>query len=208
MLNQKRVVIDFVSPQINNGEFFIKRVINEVVNIDAHILADGHDVIGASVLYKHEGASKWQESRMQLIINDEWKASFIVEKQGFYSYRVQGWIDYALNWQHGIERKIDDNQHVKSELLEGVAFLKDISKKSTKKEKEYLDHLASIFLDSNTYKDAIKEAVSDKLHNIFLKYPTKILANTSKDYEVYVDRFKARFSTWYEFFPRSASETE
>ena len=208
MLNQKRVVIDFVSPQINNGEFFIKRVINEVVNVDAHILADGHDVIGASVLYKHEGTSKWQESRMELIINDEWKTSFIVEKQGFYTYKIQAWIDYALNWQHGIERKIDDNQHVNSELLEGVAFLKAISKKSTKKEKEYLNYLASIFSDPNTYEDAIKEAVSDNLHSIFLKYPTKILANTSKDYKVYVDRFKARFSTWYEFFPRSASETE
>ncbi len=208
MLNQKRVVIDFVSPQINNGEFFIKRVINEIVNVDAHVLADGHDVIAASVLYKHEGDSKWQESRMQLIINDEWKASFIVEKQGFYTYKVQGWVDYALNWQHGIERKIDDNQHVSSELLEGVEFLKTISKKSTKSEKEYLDHLAVIFSDPKSYDDAIKEAVSEKLHNIFLRYPAKILANTSKDYKIYVDRLKARFSTWYEFFPRSASETE
>ena len=208
MLNQKRVVIDFVSPQINNGEFFIKRVINEVVNVDAHVLADGHDVIAASVLYKHESASKWQESRMQPTVNDEWKASFVVQKQGFYTYKVEGWVDYALNWQHGIERKIDDNQHVNSELLEGAAYLKAVSKKVTKSEKEYLDRLAVIFSDSNSYDDAIKEAVSDKLHNIFLKYPTKILANTSKDYKVYVDRLKARFSTWYEFFPRSASETE
>ena len=208
MLNQRRVVIDYVSPQINNGDFFIKRVVNEVVNVDAHVLADGHDVIAASVLYKHEAASKWQESRMQLIINDEWKASFIVDKQGFYTYKVQGWVDYALNWQHGIQRKIDDNQHVSSELLEGVAFLKTISKKSTKKEKEYLDLLAVIFSDPKSYDDAIKEAVSENLHNIFLRYPAKILANTSKDYKIYVDRLKARFSTWYEFFPRSASETE
>ncbi len=43
MLNQRRVVIDFVSPQINNGEFFIKRVVNEIVNVGAHVLADGHD---------------------------------------------------------------------------------------------------------------------------------------------------------------------
>jgi starch synthase (maltosyl-transferring) len=54
MLNQRRVVIDYVSPVVNSGEFYIKRVVNEIVNIDAHILADGHDVLGASVLYKHE----------------------------------------------------------------------------------------------------------------------------------------------------------
>ena len=208
MLNQKRVVIDFVSPKINNGEFFIKRVVNEIINVDAHVIADGHDVIAASVLYKHESASKWQEVRMQPTFNNEWKAAFTVEKQGFYTYKVEGWVDYALNWQHGIERKIDDHQQVNSELLEGIAFLKDISKKATESEKEYLDHLAKIFSDKKKYDESIKEAVSEKLHQIFLKYPAKILANTSDDYKVYVDRLKARFSTWYEFFPRSASEVE
>ena len=69
---QKRVVIDSVSPQINNGEFPIKRIVNEVVIVDAHVLADGHDVIAASVLYKHSSARKWQEVRMQHLQNDEW----------------------------------------------------------------------------------------------------------------------------------------
>ena len=42
--------------------------------------------------------------------------------------------------------------------------------------------------------------------SIFKKYPKKFLANTSKEYGVYVDRKKALFSTWYEFFPRSSSK--
>ncbi len=208
MQNQRRVVIDFVSPQINNGDFYIKRVVNEIVTVDAHILADGHDVIGASVLYKHEKAKVWKEVRMQPIFNDEWQASFVVEKQGFYTYKVEGWVDYALNWQHGIERKIDDNQHVNSELLEGVDFVKAIANKANKSEKDYLNQLAKIFADNNSYDKAVKEAVSEKLHSIFTKYPAKILANSSEDLKVYVDRLKARFSTWYEFFPRSASETK
>ncbi len=208
MLNQRRVVIDFVSPQINNGEFFIKRVVNEVVNVDAHVLADGHDVIAVSILYKHEKAKSWKEVRMHPTFNNEWQGSFVVEKQGFYTYKVEGWVDYALNWQHGIERKIDDSQHVVSELLEGIEHLNAISKKSKKSEGEYLDKLIKVFSDKNSYDGAIKEAVSNKLHDIFLKYPSRIQANRSKDYRVYVDRLKARFSTWYEFFPRSASGTE
>lgn len=208
MQNQKRVVIDHIYPQINGGEFFIKRVVNEVVNIDAHILVDGHDVIAASVLYKHENSKSWNEIRMQLINNDEWKASFTVEKQGFYSYKVDGWVDYALNWQHGIERKIADNQHVKSELLEGVLYLKPLLKKATKTEKTYLESCISAFEDKQQYNKAIQEAQSEALHNIFVKYPEKHLVNSSKEFQVYVDRKKARFSTWYEFFPRSASEQE
>ena len=100
MQNQKRVVIDAVSPQLNCGEFFIKRIKNEIVNVDAHVLVDGHDVIVSSVLYKHENERRWREVRMHHVGNDEWKASFQVEKRGFYSYKVQGWVDHPLNWQH------------------------------------------------------------------------------------------------------------
>ena len=206
MQNQKRVVVDYVYPKINDGDFFIKRVVNEIITVDAHVLVDGHDVIASSVLYKHENDKNWQEVRMQHLVNDEWQASFTVEKQGYYTYKVEGWVDYALNWQHGIERKIDDNQHVKSELLEGIEFLKKIKDKTEEKDSFYLDHLINIFANEQHYHEAIGEATSERLHQIFTKHPQKISANTSKDYQVYVDRLKASFSTWYEFFPRSASE--
>jgi len=208
MLNQKRVVIDYVSPEINAGEFFIKRVVNEIVNVNAHVLVDGHDVISASVLYKHENDSNWHETRMQLIVNDEWQASFIVGKQGFYIYKVEGWVDHPLNWQHGIERKIDDNQKVTSELLEGVGFLKALLDKVSDSEKSYLETCIEAFSDESQYEKAILEATSKKLHKIFVKHPIKHWANSSKELKVYVDRHKARFSTWYELFPRSASEQD
>nr|WP_321222691.1 alpha-1,4-glucan--maltose-1-phosphate maltosyltransferase [uncultured Psychroserpens sp.] len=206
MQNQRRVVIDAVSPQINCGEFFIKRVVNEIVNIDAHVLVDGHDVIAASVLYKHEKERSWKEVRMHHIGNDEWKAAFTVKKQGFYNYKVEGWVDYALNWQHGIERKIDDNQNVKSELLEGITLLQPLLKKATKDEANFLQQCISNFDDETLYDAAVKAAVSEDLHHIFVSYPEKHLANQTKELQVYVDRPKARFSTWYEFFPRSASK--
>ena len=208
MLNQKRVVIDYVSPQLNGGDFFIKRVVNEIVNVDAHVLVDGHDIIAASLMYKHEKERTWREVRMNATANDEWKGSFVVEKQGFYTYKIEGWVDYALNWQHGISRKIDDNQKVTSELLEGIEFLKTVAINATDIEKKYLKQLQGIFSTEKQYAKAIIAAVSDDLHKIFVKYPEKKLANTSKDYTIYVDRLKARFSTWYEFFPRSSSEQE
>jgi len=206
MQNQRRVVIDFISPQINCGEFFIKRVVNEIITVNAQVLVDGHDIIAASVLYKHENDKKWKEIRMQHISNDDWQASFTVEKQGFYTYKVEGWVDYALNWQHGITRKIEDNQHVRSELLEGIEHIKSITKKVTATEKNYLDKLQDLFRDEHKYNEAITESTSEKLHKIMLKYPKRLLANSSIDFQVYVDRLKARFSTWYEFFPRSSSE--
>lgn len=206
MQNQKRVIIENVSPQLNNGEFFIKRIIGEKVYVTADVLADGHDVIEAAIQYKHEKDKKWSETRMMSLGNDNFGGKFTLEKQGFYSYRVESWVDYALNWQHGIERKIADNQHVNSELLEGAEhYIKPLLAKVSATDKKYLNDLIKMFKDEKQYQSAIAEAVSDKLKMIFKQNPTKFLANQSNELRVYVDRKKAVFSTWYEFFPRSAS---
>ncbi|RXR28337.1 alpha-1,4-glucan--maltose-1-phosphate maltosyltransferase [Flavobacterium piscinae] len=207
MQNQTRIIIESVKPQLDGGSFYIKRIVNQKVNVSAHVFADGHDVVECCVKFKHEKDKKWSEVRMVPTENDEWEAEFTVEKQGFYSYFIEGWVDYALNWQHGTERKIKDNQHVKSELLEGAEYCQAILKEVTKEEKAYLNSAIKAFQDAKLYDSAIAIALSDELHQIFKKYPTRTLANSSAELKVYVDRKKALFSTWYEFFPRSASET-
>lgn len=207
MQNQTRIIIESVKPQLDGGSFYIKRIVDQKVNVSAHVFSDGHDVMECCVKFKHEKDKKWSEVRMSPTENDEWEAEFIVEKQGFYSYFIEGWVDYALNWQHGTERKINDNQHVKSELLEGAEYCQAILKEVTKEEKAYLNLAIKAFQDVKLYDSAIAIALSDELHQIFKKYPTRTLANSSVELKVYVDRKKALFSTWYEFFPRSASET-
>jgi starch synthase (maltosyl-transferring) len=146
--------------------------------------------------------------RMNSHTYDEFFASFKVEKQGFYNYQIEAWIDYALNWQHGTTRKIQDHQMVKSELLEGALFCKALLKRSSKEEKKFLEIAIATFEDEKKYNFALDIAQSSELHQIFLKYPTKTLSNKSPELQVYVDRKKALFSTWYEFFPRSASSVE
>ncbi|CAM3313875.1 Alpha-1,4-glucan:maltose-1-phosphate maltosyltransferase [Flavobacterium longum] len=202
---QTRIVIENVQPQLDAGAFFIKRVVGQSVMVTADVFPDGHDVVECCVKYKHEKDKSWQEVRMTHVSNDLWSATFKVDKQGFYSYFVEGWVDYALNWQHGTERKIQDNQHVKSELLEGAEYIQAILKQADAKEKEYLKKVAKYFASEKDYDKAVAEAMSHQLHDIFKKYPTRTLANKSAELKVYVDRKKALFSTWYEFFPRSAS---
>ena len=205
MQNQKRVIIENVLPQIDNGDYFIKRIIGQNIRVSANIISDGHDVMEAVVHYKHENDKKYIEIKMNSLLNDSFEATFSVQKQGFYSYFVESWIDYALNWQYGIGKKIKDNQIVKSELLEGIEYIKPLLKKVSASDKKYLEETIKLFSDDKNYNEAIKEAVSDKLKIIFKEYPTKFLANQSKELKIYVDRPKALFSTWYEFFPRSAS---
>ena len=205
MQNQKRVIIENILPQLDNGDFFIKRIIGQEVVVTADIISDGHDVMEAAIQFKYEKDKKWIETRMILLPNDSFTAKFIVNKQGNYSYFIESWIDYTLNWQYGIGKKIQDNQVVKSELLEGIEYIKPLLAKVSASEKKYLSEVINLFSKEENYDISIIEAVSENLKNIFKMYPSKFLANQSKEFKVYVDRPKALFSTWYEFFPRSAS---
>ena len=208
MKNQTRIVIENVMPQLDGGINPIKRIVNQKVNVSADVFSDGHDVIECCVKYKHENDKKWKEVRMEPTVNDSWNASFKVEKQGFYTYYIEGWVDYALNWQHGTLRKIQDNQYVKSELLEGAEYVRAILDSVDNNEKDYLNTLVYYFTTEHEYDNAIREATSAHLNEIFKKNPIRFLENKSLELKVYVDRKKALFSTWYEFFPRSASAEE
>ena len=73
---RKRVVIENVRPQIDAGQFPIKRVVGEKVIITAHIFADGHDKIQAEVLYRKENEKTYKSEKMSDTSNDEWKSSF------------------------------------------------------------------------------------------------------------------------------------
>lgn len=208
MQNQTRIIIENVLPQLNSGSFAIKRIVGQKVTVTAEVFSDGHDVVESCVKFKHESEDNWQEVRMTHIQNDEWSAEFHVEKQGKYTYFVEGWVDYALNWQHGTERKINDNQYVKSELLEGAEYVRAILNLVDASDNEYLNRLVYYFTTESEYDNAVRETKSEELIKIFKKYPIRFLENKSIDLEIYVDRKKALFSTWYEFFPRSASEED
>ena len=207
-MNQSRVVIENVHPQLEGGAHPIKSIVGEIIPVTATVVGDGHDIIACSLLYKHENERKWSEQRMQQGVNDLWSASFETAKQGSYSYKIAAWVDHGLNWQHGIIRKIEDNQHVNSELLEGAEYLEVIAKQAGKSEAAYVNELIADFKNEGAYEKAEKAAGSDELHQVFFNYPIKSTVNESAELKAYADREKARFSTWYEFFPRSAAKEE
>jgi len=203
---QRRVVIENVFPEINCGQHAAKRVVGQKFEVSADILADGHDVLNAHIKYKHQKARSWNYAPMKPGENDSWAGSFEVEKQGLYEYTVEAWVDYPLTWQHNIERKIDDGQHVNVELEDGIQYLKEARKKS-KENADYLGQLITAFKDAKEYHFAIQEAQSERLHDIFWENPSKQFATTyDKLLPLYVDRKKALYSTWYEFFPRSTAK--
>ena len=110
MYSQSRVIIEDIKPVLDCGAHSIKAIVGDTISVTASIIGDGHDVIAACLCYKHERDKKWKESRMIPLENDLWQAEMTLDKQGSFQYKLQGWVDQPLNWQHGIGRKLDDGQ--------------------------------------------------------------------------------------------------
>src|SRR3989337_4238653 len=99
---RRRVVIERVRPEIYGGRFPIKRTVGESVPVTAWIHADGHDVLAAVLRYRpvpaRETPAGWLERPMQPLGNDEWTASFDIDRQCSYDYTVHAWVDRFEQW--------------------------------------------------------------------------------------------------------------
>ena len=205
---QQRVVIEKITPQLDGGRFPIKTIVNEIVSVEADVFADGHDYIAVRLLHKHQNDKKWLESPMRLINNDRYVGSFQTTQQGAYQYAIEGWVDHLASWQHEIELKLKDRQHVNVELLVGAAQLDGMAKRASKEDKKGILEVAKIFRTPDRYDEATMLATSKQLADWGAQYPERQEAVRSAELGVVVDRARAQFSTWYSMFPRSAAGEE
>ncbi|MEY3599660.1 MAG: hypothetical protein RLZZ463_437 [Bacteroidota bacterium] len=68
--NQQRVILSDVSPSIDGGLYAIKRIPGQRVAVECDVLCDGHDVLRASLLYRHQSEKKWTEVPMHQGMTD------------------------------------------------------------------------------------------------------------------------------------------
>lgn len=206
--NQQRVIIENIDPCLDNGLFALKTISQQPVIVQADILADGHDKIRAVLQYRDCNSKKWTELTMSEISNDRWQTTMTATVEDKHEYFIEAWIDWPLNWVYGTRKKIEAGQNVRSELLEGAEYIKDILKKLKGKSKTEAIAWIELLENEANYADALALVKGDALNQLFFENPTKHLAAKSQILPWKVERKKALFSTWYEFFPRSASQEE
>ena len=127
-----RVIIEGVEPEIDSGRFPIKRIIGDKVVVEADIFADGHDVISTILLYRKEGDSNWNEVPMEFLVNDRWRGSFVVSELGHYQYTVVAWVDRFKSWQQKLAKKVEADQDVSMDFLEGAQLIEEASQRARK----------------------------------------------------------------------------
>jgi starch synthase (maltosyl-transferring) len=204
--SSQRVIIEGVQPEIDAGRFPIKRTVGETVVVEADIFADGHDRLAARLLYRAEQETQWHEVPLEYLVNDRWRGAFVVSQLGPYRYTLQAWVDHFTTWRHGLEKKVEAGQEVSIDLLVGARLIDQASQRASGEDATQLKEWAGIVRTSQQLRSraAVHLALDAELARLMARYPDRRFATTyAKELSVVVDVERARFSTWYEMFPRS-----
>jgi starch synthase (maltosyl-transferring) len=205
---KKRVVIENVKPEIDCGRHPIKRIVGEPVVVEADVFGDGHDRVVALLLVRRGDDTTWEEIPMRHLGNDCWRAQFSGDELGSCTYTVQGWVDHFITWQHDLQVKFAAGQAVNVELLIGAELLEAAVTRASGEDAVTLQSYADRLEAADKMEEAVALALSGEVTRLMARYPDKQLAHTyERELEVWVERERALFSSWYEFFPRSFSTT-
>jgi starch synthase (maltosyl-transferring) len=205
-----RVVIEAVEPQVDGGRFAIKRTVGDEVVVRADIYADGHDLLGATLLYRAVNQNGWAEAEMKLVNNDRWEGSFRVEALGRYLYTIVAWVDGFRTWTADLQKRADAGQDISVDLLIGSDMARAAAGRARAGSND-----AKQLGDAATKLKGAAKGDREAAMGIARTAELPALVNTNRnraadtryeeEFAVVVDPEKARFSAWYEMFPRSCT---
>jgi starch synthase (maltosyl-transferring) len=200
-----RVVIEGVEPEVDGGRFPIKRTAAEEVAVGADVFADGHDVLAAVLRYRHAPDGEWAEVPLTAEPNDRWTGRFRVSELGRYEYTFQAWVDRFATWRRGLSRKVEANQDISTELLEGAELVGQAARRASGPDADWLRARAAILGRGETAA-RVQAALDPELAQAMARHPDRrCAASYDRVLSVIVDPERARYGAWYELFPRSTA---
>lgn len=223
-----RPVVREVRPQVDGGRRPAKATVGERVQIEADAFTDGHDALWCEVRFRHESSRRWTIAPMQASFDDHWYGTFPVTATGRYQFLVRARIDAFARWRDELRAWAEAGQDLSAHLTMGVVLLEAAAAGARAAERRMLEELAVAVRDAPRGLETLvpvgktsrmrngQNATDATLRDILLSPRLASLmgplADTSSTtdsatFEVIAELAKARFSTWYEMFPRSASAT-
>ena len=202
-LAKSRTVIENVRPQIDGGRHPVKRVVGDRLVVTADIFLDGHEKLGACVKYRKAGASEWQEVAMEPAGNDVWAAAIPLLANTTYHYTIEAWHDRFGTWRADYLAKRSAGQATRLDLDEGVEMVRAVVERASGPDRQFLD--GAIGGQSVARADEREQIVlSDEMRHVMRRHADRgDVTALPRELSVIVDRLAAKFSAWYELFPRS-----
>jgi starch synthase (maltosyl-transferring) len=213
---RKRIVIEEIQPAVDNGRHPAKRILGDNVEITAAIFGDGHDHVAARLLYRHASQRKWNSVPFTELTNDLWSATFTAgspndtTKLGLWHFTIEAWIDHFDTWVHDLDKRLaaqsDSVQDIPLALRIGANhFDAAASRAKGLDAKKLLAAATKLRTLADANLDLYTSPITPEFIALVAKYPDFSFATKhTPELPLWIDRERARFSSWYELFPRSA----
>jgi starch synthase (maltosyl-transferring) len=214
------VTIENVAPLIDAGRYPIKRTVGQDLAVEADIYMAGHDVVAAVLKWRVRGKTQWNETAMKPIPNgqDRWSGVLSVFENAEHEFTIEAWVDAFRSWQLEFRKKFEGGlRDLASETIEGAHLVEAAAARAEASGDAAAD-AAKLREIAHKIEAAGPQEVNDiarwgELEGLMAAWPDRsqttefqlTATGAQGSYpRLIVDRERALYAAWYEFFPRSA----
>ena len=197
---------------VATGEYPARAVVGEHVPISAAVFREGHDAVCANVALRAPDGRRLPFVRMSpgAAGTDRWHATVLLDQPGGWTFTVEAWSDPLSTWRHAVIVKIDAGQgseDLANDLETGARLFDQLAQGKNAFPKDERARAAAVAksLRDTTLDVAhrVAPALQEFLQKLIEENPVRELITRSPRYGILVDRPRALYGAWYEFFPRS-----
>ncbi|MGK2904758.1 MAG: alpha-1,4-glucan--maltose-1-phosphate maltosyltransferase [Desulfuromonadales bacterium] len=205
---RRRVIIENLSPQVENGRFPSKRAVGELLTVSADIFVDGHDELCAVMQHRFATEESYLETYMVHQGNDRWKACIRITQPRDIYFTITAWVNHFSSWLERAQKKLSAGQDITVELMDGSNLIRTAAERATASgqadDARTLEKFAALLI-TDPVEQVIAQANDLQLATLMNSYTDRNLASRyPDDLLVRIEPRLAACSAWYELFPRSA----
>ncbi|WP_158692102.1 maltotransferase domain-containing protein, partial [Streptomyces aurantiacus] len=196
-----------VRPVVDRGRRPAKAVPGETFQVTATVFGEGHGAVGANVVLVGPGGrgGPWTPMRELSPGSDRWGAPVTPDAEGRWTYTVEAWADPVTEWRRAAEIKVPAGLDTGLVLEEGALLHeRAVSAAPDGAARQILRAAADALQDDLKSPAArLAAALTPEVAAVLARYPLRERVSRSDTFPLLVERRRALFGSWYEFFPRS-----
>jgi starch synthase (maltosyl-transferring) len=208
-----RIPVMDVTPVVEHARYPAKAALGEPFEVSALVFREGHDQLGAEVVLTGPDGVDRASVRMHEVEGgvSRMAATVLPDAEGAWTFSVHSWSDPLATWRHDAGIKIRADVDTELMFTEGVLLLQRVLGGLGRADKVarqvVTDAIAALEDTTRPVGARLAVAETPELAEVFLRHPLRDLLTVEGPYPFFVDRARALFSSWYEFFPRSEGAT-
>ncbi|WP_254882187.1 alpha-1,4-glucan--maltose-1-phosphate maltosyltransferase [Streptomyces sp. NA03103] len=202
-----RIPVLDVRPVVQHGRRPAKAVTGESFEVSATVFREGHDAVAANVVLRDPRGrpGPWTPMRELAPGTDRWGATVTAGETGLWSYAVEAWSDPVTTWRHHAGIKIPAGMDTDLVLEEGARLYERAAAEvpGRAERRALLAAVDALRDEDRPAASRLAAALTPEVDAVLARHPLRDLVTSSEPLPLLVERERALYGAWYEFFPRS-----